>query len=139
MKSPRRTHGFTMIEMLIVITIISIIGLIAMPVYNNYIATSREGVLVTNITTIEIFQEDFRLRNGAYAVDLANIAAITAAIGWDPQAVDGTTYVIADGDGTTYSVGDVDAASTRFEGTHSPVPADLRWRSARAPEGNHPP
>ena len=104
MKSPRRTHGFTMIEMLIVITIISIIGLIAMPVYNNYIATSREGVLVTNITTIEIFQEDFRLRNGAYAVDLANIAAITAAIGWDPQAADGTTYVIADGDGTTYSV-----------------------------------
>jgi type II secretory pathway pseudopilin PulG len=90
--------------MLIVITIISIIGLIAMPVYNNYIATSREGVLVTNITTIEIFQEDFRLRNGAYAVDLANIAAITAAIGWDPQAADGATYVIADGDGTTYSV-----------------------------------
>ena len=104
MKPPRRTHGFTMIEMLIVITIISIIGLIAMPVYNNYIATSREGVLVTNITTIEIFQEDFRLRNGAYAVDLANIAAITAAIGWDPQAADGTTYVIADSDGLTYSV-----------------------------------
>ena len=52
----------------------------------HYIDTGEEGVLVHNISTIEIFQEDFRLRNGAYAVDLADIAAITAAIGWNPQA-----------------------------------------------------
>ncbi len=102
-------RGFTMIEILIVITVISILGMIAMPIYNNYIDTGEVGVLVTNISSIEIFQEDFRLRNGAYAVDLADNDAITAAIGWDLRSEDGITYSIADGDGTSYSVTGTDA------------------------------
>jgi len=100
----RRNSGFTLIELMIVIALIAIISAIAMPMYNQYIDTGEEGVLVQNISTIEIFQEDFRLRNGAYAVDLADIAAIEAAIGWRPQGDDGYTYSIADSDGTIYQV-----------------------------------
>lgn len=99
-----RNSGFTLIELMIVIALIAIISAIALPAYNQYIDTGEEGVLVQNISTIEIFQEDFRLRNGVYAVNLADIAAIEAAIGWRPQADDGFTYSIADGDGTVYQV-----------------------------------
>jgi len=96
--------GFTLVEMMIVVAILAIITAIAFPLYSQYIETGEEGVLVNNLMSIEIFQEDFRLRNGVYAVDLGDRAAITAAIGWDPQADDGVTYVIADGDGTSYEV-----------------------------------
>ena len=108
----RRSRGFSLIELMVVVAVLAIISAIAVPAYTNYIQTSREGVLLNNIATIEVFQEDFRLRNGAYAVNLADVAAIEAAIDWAPQTNDGTTYSIANGDGTTYSV-----TATNPEGT----------------------
>ena len=101
-----------MIELMIAVAIIAIIAAVALPTYTGYIATSREGVLVSNISTIEIFQEDFNLRNGAYLLVAANIAAITAGIGWAPQTDDGTTYVISDGGGGSYDVTATDATDT---------------------------
>jgi prepilin-type N-terminal cleavage/methylation domain-containing protein len=100
----RNENGFTLIELLIVIAISTIVLSIAVPSYQRYVRDSQEGVLVTNMHTIELFQEDYMLRTGAYAVDLDDIAAINAEIGWEPQANDGITYSIADGDGTSYNV-----------------------------------
>ncbi len=105
------THrGYTLIELLITIAIVSILAAIALPAYNGYIDTSRQGVLVTNITTIEIFQEDLRLRTGAYLLVAANVAAITAGTGWDPQDDGDIDYSIAAGPGSSYNVTAVDGS-----------------------------
>ncbi|MEZ5558818.1 MAG: prepilin-type N-terminal cleavage/methylation domain-containing protein [Pseudomonadales bacterium] len=110
----RRAHarGFTLIELMIAVAIIAIISAVALPLYSNYIQTSREGVLVTNIATMEIFQEDFRLRTGSYLLAAANTAAIEAAIGWTPQDGAGFTYSIADGGGGSYEVTATDPSGT---------------------------
>ena len=108
-QSRHAARGFTLIELMIAVAIIAIIAAVALPLYSGYIATSREGVLVNNIGTIEIFQEDRRLRQGAYMLVAANVAAITADIGWAPQVDDGTTYAIADGGGGSYDVTATDA------------------------------
>jgi len=99
-----RQSGFSLIELMIAIGIIAVLASIALPAYNSYITTAEQGQLISNMKTMEVFQEDFFLRNGEYAVNLANIAAIEAAIGWEPQTDDGITYSIADGDGTSYEV-----------------------------------
>ena len=101
-KIMRRQGGFSLLELMAAVAIVAILAAVALPAYNDYIDTGSEGALVSSMATIEVFQENFRLRTGAYAVDLANVAAITAAIDWDPR--DGNTYAIADGDGTTYSL-----------------------------------
>jgi type IV pilus assembly protein PilE len=93
--------GFTLIELMVVIAVLAIVLAIALPTYERYVQTSREGALLKTMATIEVFQEDFRLRTGAYATTgLNNTAAITAAIGWEPQRDDGATYcIVAASDG----------------------------------------
>lgn len=101
----RVSSGFTLIELMIVVAVLAIISAIALPAYNGYVQTSREAVLINNISTIEVFQEDFRLRTGAYLTAAANAAAIEAAIDWEPEGDEpGTTYSIAAGAGGSYQV-----------------------------------
>jgi prepilin-type N-terminal cleavage/methylation domain-containing protein len=99
-----RNDGFTLIELMIAVAILAILAGIAMPAYQNYIDTAEDAALVTNITSMTIFQEDLMLRTGAYSGNQANLAAITAATGWEPQTVDGVTYAITDSGANTYSV-----------------------------------
>ncbi len=62
--------GFTLIELMISVAIIGIVAAIAIPAYVDYIEAAEEAVMVQNIDTMRMFQEDFRLRNGAYAAAL---------------------------------------------------------------------
>jgi len=92
----RPQTGFTLIELMIVVGIVAIISAIAMPFYTDYIETSREATLINNIATMEAFQEDFRLRTGAYQPGVYNAGsdADLLVLGWAPQADDGTVYTI---------------------------------------------
>ena len=94
--------GITLIELLVALTIVGVLFSFALPAYQTNLDTTEEGVVRTNMHTIEIFQEDFFLQNGVYAVDLANVAAITGLTGWDPR--DQNTYAIADSNGTLYDL-----------------------------------
>jgi prepilin-type N-terminal cleavage/methylation domain-containing protein len=105
-------RGFTLIELMIAVAIIAIIASVALPLYSGYVQTSREAVLTSNISTMEVFQEDFRLRTGAYLTAAADVAAIEAAIGWRPQDDGGISYRIAAGPAGSYEVIAVDSAGT---------------------------
>jgi len=95
--------GFTLLELMIAIAILAVLAGVGIPTYQGYIETSREAKLLNNIATIEVFQEDYRLRNGAYETSAGNLVAITAAIGWEPQTADGILYSLG-ASGTGYSV-----------------------------------
>ena len=95
-KLQKASRGFTLVELMVTVAIIAVISAIALPLYSGYVQTSREGVLVQNISTIEVFQEDFRMRTGNYLTVAADLDAIEAAIGWRPRDEDGAvTYTIA--------------------------------------------
>lgn len=96
--------GFSLIELMTAVAIIAIVAAVGIPMYTGYIQTSREGVLINNLSSIEIFQEDRRLRVGTYLTAAADLAAITAGIGWTPQDDGGVTYVITDPGTGSYDV-----------------------------------
>ena len=106
--------GFSLIELMITVGIIAVISAIALPLYQGYIQTSREGALVSNMATIELFEEDFRMRTGAYSAGNFDVAggdtSITTNIGWSPRTTDGTVYLVTLVGTTGYQVNATDAA-----------------------------
>ena len=90
------TAGYTLLEMMVAVAVIAILSAIAIPMYNDYIRTSRIGALQNNIATVEVFEEDYRLRNGTYQGGTFNGGADAALqlLGWQPQENDGTVYTI---------------------------------------------
>jgi type IV pilus assembly protein PilE len=86
----RVQSGFTLIEVMVVVAVIAVLSAIALPLYSGYIQTSREGVLIHNIATIEVFQEDARLRTGAYVAGSFDVAGGNTSLAdpplrWNPQ------------------------------------------------------
>jgi len=109
-----KINGFTLVELMIVVAIMAIIAAVAMPAYTGYIRSGRVGALINNIATIEVFQEDFRLRTGAYQAGVFNGGGPNAGLlllGWQPQSNDGTVYTITVA-GATYDVVAVDTVGT---------------------------
>lgn len=116
-------RGFSLIELMVAIAIIAILSMVAVPAYQNYLQTARESVLAHNISTMRIFQEDFRLRTGAYSGEnwsppAPGDDAVAHQTGWLPDQ-DGRniTYVLTAVGGTSYTVvatdGNTGASLTR--------------------------
>jgi type IV pilus assembly protein PilE len=109
-----KQSGFTLIELMVAVAVLAVISALALPVYRGYIQTSREGALVNNIATVEVFEEDYRIRTGAYQPGVYNAGpdANLATLGWQPQQNDGTVYTIALVGATSYSVTATDRSGT---------------------------
>lgn len=84
--SVSRASGFTIVELMITIAILSIVAAIAIPAYNGYIREGHLTALRANMPGLRTVIEDFRLENGSYGAtgNLVGLAAIDARYGWEP-------------------------------------------------------
>lgn len=57
-------RGFTMLELMIVITMMMILMAVAVPLYKNHVIQAREAVLRQNLSTINRVIEAYRLDKG---------------------------------------------------------------------------
>ena len=77
MVNPSFKNGFTLIEVLITLAILSVLGAIAIPAYNGYITTAKMTEAENNLAAIRLAQEEFFLEINRYFSG-ANAAAIKA-------------------------------------------------------------
>ena len=52
-----REKGFTLIELMVTVTILAILAAVAIPVYNNYVYKSKTAEATTNISGIRTLEE----------------------------------------------------------------------------------
>lgn len=65
----KRTAGFTLIELMIVVVVIGILASIAVPAYQGFLERSRRSDAITALLNVQMAQEKFRANCTQYAED----------------------------------------------------------------------
>ncbi len=65
MKNSANQHGFTLIELMIVVAIIGILAAIAIPAYNDYLVRSRVTELLNVSSAAKASVSDYRIAKGS--------------------------------------------------------------------------
>jgi len=66
--------GFTLIELMVVVSIIAILAAVAIPVYINYVYRSKQVEAKTLLTTIKLEEEQFRAENNCYTLNVTQLS-----------------------------------------------------------------
>ena len=98
-----KKKGFTLVELIIVVTILGIMAAIVIPTFQGNIATAKESASKTNLTTIRTQLELYKLQHNGYPPGYINGG--DALIAFVPLQLTQTTAVGGQPSGSTIPSG----------------------------------
>jgi len=101
MKAMYHDKGYTLIELMVVVGIVTVLAGIAIPVYNGYISTSAASTTRSNADALSGFEDTYFYENDSYLAgvyDPPGTDTLTAALSWKPTGdQDNFRYVVTAG------------------------------------------
>ena len=96
LRNKARQHGVTLLELLIVVTIVAIISAFAYPSYTQYVVNTKRTAATSTLLQIADRQQQFFMDNKSYTADLTDLGFASSPL-----------YV--SDDGSSVPAGDADA------------------------------
>jgi type IV pilus assembly protein PilE len=78
-KNARQVTGFTLVELMIVVAIITILGAIAIPAYRQYVLRANRTSATRALQDMATREENYYFTNNAYTNVLANVGLTSSA------------------------------------------------------------
>lgn len=104
----KRSSGFTLIELMIVVAIIGILATIAVPSYRQSVVKAREAVLRQDLFTMRDLLDQYRADKGKYPPALQDLVTATylRAVPVDPITQSASTWqeIVDETDGGIFDV-----------------------------------
>jgi len=69
----RRHFGFTLVEVLIAVSLVGVLAAIAIPKYNNYCDRMDQSKAITDIRILQTLITDYFASGGTYPASLADV------------------------------------------------------------------
>jgi len=75
----RSRDGFTLVELMVVIAIISILAAVSIPAYFNHIMRTRQSKAITELMAIKAASERYFVESGTYTTTIGALAGYASA------------------------------------------------------------
>lgn len=98
----RRQNGFTLIELMIVVTIVGILATIALPIYRTYVQQAHLAEAKPYLLDIASKERSYKARNGLYCCSAGNLteANLTSGLNVDLNGTGNFCFVVICRDST---------------------------------------
>ncbi|PHS73908.1 type IV pilin protein [Porticoccus sp.] len=106
----KRTRGFTLIELMVVIAIVALLVMVAMPAYDGYVRKTKRSLGKAELMSVMARQEQFFVNNKQYATTLTGLGYLAS-----PYAInqDGDEVAVT-ASGRIYQIAISNASATAF-------------------------
>lgn len=103
----KRSMGFTLLELLVVVAIISAIGAIGVPRFIGYLSDAKESSASNNLQSIFIAQAEYKSDTGSYLItgsgDKSSVLNSLLFNGSEIIDLNGDYYYYTEGSNSTYN------------------------------------
>lgn len=96
-----KSHGFTLIELMVVVAIVGILASVAYPSYMNQVRKSRRSDAIVAMSSVQQAQERWRANNATYASNALMTTAAPSGLGLSSTTTTGGYYTLAISSGET--------------------------------------